>query len=236
VGENQNTIQVQVRTFALVREAIGRSELTLALRVGATVQDLLDRLAANHPDLGPLLDHVVVTINQRYAGRDRALKSGDDVAVFPPVSGGGHDTIINLSDRPVATGELISRVTEPGAGAVVTFLGVVRDTHLGRQVQYLEYEAYAEMAIARLDQIVGEMREQWPKVRRIGIVHRVGHLDVGETAVVVAVGAPHRDDGAFQAARYAIDRIKEIVPIWKKEVWSEGKTWIMGDHHPTPED
>ena len=236
MAEQEDTIRVQVRTFALVREAVGSSQLALVLRAGATVQDLLDRLAADYPDLSPLLGHVIVTINQRYAGRDRALNSGDEVAVFPPVSGGSHEAFINLSDQPIAIGELISRVTEPGAGAVVSFLGVVRDTHLGRQVEYLEYEAYAQMAIARLQQIVGEMREQWPKARRIGIVHRVGHLDVGEAAVVVAVGAPHRDDGAFEAARYAIDRIKEIVPIWKKEVWSEGKAWILGDHHPSPED
>lgn len=229
-------ILVGVRTFALVREAVGTSELTLALMAGATVQVLLDSLAADHPDLGPLLGHVVITVNQRYAARDRALTPGDEVAIFPPVSGGIDDTFIDLVAEPIATDALISRVSEPGAGAVVSFVGVVRDTHLGRQVEHLEYEAYTEMAISRLEQIAAEMRERWPKVRRIGMVHRVGHLAVGQTAVVVAVGAPHRNDGAFEAAHFAIDRIKEIVPIWKKEVWTEGQAWIVGDHHPSPED
>jgi molybdopterin synthase catalytic subunit len=229
-------IQVNVRTFALVREAVGANRLSLTVERGSTVQDLLDGLASDYPDLAPLLDHVVVTVNQRYAGRDHVLEVADEVAVFPPVSGGTDDTLVGLTSQPIAASVLIEQVQEPGAGAIVSFLGVVRETHLGRNVEYLEYEAYAEMAIARLQQIADEIREQWPRVRRIGIVHRVGHLDVGETAVVVAVTAPHRDDGAFEAARYAIDRTKEIVPIWKKEVWSEGKEWIVGDHHPAPED
>jgi molybdopterin converting factor subunit 1 len=236
VAEQPGAIEVSVRTFALVREAIGESKLALTVRAGATVQALLDLLAEEHPDLGPLLGHVVVTVNQRYAARDRTLEARDEVAIFPPVSGGTDNTTIALSAEPIGTNELISKVSEPSAGAVVSFMGIVRETHLGRQVEYLEYEAYAEMAVARLAQIAGEIRERWPLVRRIAMVHRVGHLDVGETAVVVAVGAPHRDDGAFEAARYAIDRIKEVVPIWKKEVWSEGQEWIVGDHHPGPEE
>jgi molybdopterin synthase catalytic subunit len=233
---DKRPIQIRVRAFALVREALGDIQLTVELSPGATVQDLLDKLAADHPRLGPLLDHIVVTVNQRYAARDRALAAGDEVAIFPPVSGGNDDTLIDLSAGPLSADQVLAHVTEPGAGAVVSFIGVVRQTHLGRQVRYLEYEAYAEMAIARLSQIAGEMRERWPLLRRIGMIHRVGHLEVGENAVVVAVGAPHRDDGAFEAARFAIDRIKEIVPIWKHEVWTDGEEWIIGDHHPPPEE
>jgi molybdopterin converting factor subunit 1 len=236
VAERAKEIEVSVRTFALVREAVGESKLALTLEVGATVQNLLDRLAHEFPDLDPLLGHVVVTVNQRYAARDRVLEAGDEVAVFPPVSGGSSETLIDLSADPIEIEELISSVSEPGAGAVVSFTGIVRETNLGRQVEYLEYEAYREMAVARLAQIAGEIRERWSLIRRIAMVHRVGHLEIGETAVVVAIGAPHRDDGAFEAARYAIDRIKEIVPIWKKEVWAEGKEWIVGDHGPSPEE
>jgi molybdopterin converting factor subunit 1 len=236
VGEQQKAISISVRTFALVREAVGESRLGLSIRAGATVQELLDRLADDYPDLAPLLGHVVVTVNQRYAARDRVIEAGDEVAIFPPVSGGTDETMIDLSAGPINREELISAVSEPGAGAVVSFVGIVRETNLGRRVEYLEYEAYAEMAVARLAQIAGEIRERWPLLRRIAMVHRIGHLDIGETAVVVAIGAPHRDDGAFEAARYAIDRIKEIVPIWKKEVWAEGQEWIMGEHHPGPEE
>jgi molybdopterin synthase catalytic subunit len=90
------------------------------------------------------------------------------------------------------------------------------------------------MAVAKLRQVVTEARERWPKIRRVTVVHRVGHLDPGETAVLVAVGAPHRDDGAFEATRFIIDRIKEIVPIWKKEGWSDGARWLEGEYRPQP--
>ena len=121
----------------------------------------------------------------------------------------------------------------PGAiGAVVTFAGVVRDNNLGRQVGYLEYEAYPEMAETKMQQVVDEARERWPAIRGVAVVHRTGHLEIGEMAVLVAVGAPHRGDGAFEAARYIIDRTKEIVPIWKKESWADGEEWLEGDYHP----
>jgi len=127
---------------------------------------------------------------------------------------------------------LSALVTEPDIGGVVTFAGVVRNNNLGRQVSYLRYEAYPEMAEAKLRQIVAEARELWPLIRGVAVVHRTGRLEIGETAVLVAVGVPHRGDGAFEAARYIIDRTKEIVPIWKKEVWGDGEEWLEGDYRP----
>jgi molybdopterin synthase catalytic subunit len=121
---------------------------------------------------------------------------------------------------------------EPGSGGIVTFIGIVRKENLGRQVRYLEYEAYPEMAEAKIHQVVNEVRERWPRVRGVAIVHRVGHLEIGEAAVFIAIGAPRRDDGAFESVRYTIDRIKEIVPIWKKEVWADGEEWLEGKHFP----
>ena len=125
-------------------------------------------------------------------------------------------------------------VTEPRVGAVVTFAGVVRDNNLGRPVGYLEYEAYPEMAETKMRQVVSEARERWPEIQGVAVVHRTGHLEIGEMAVLVAVGAPHRGDGAFEAARYIIDRTKEIVPIWKKEGWADGEEWLEGDYRPQP--
>jgi molybdopterin synthase catalytic subunit len=139
-----------------------------------------------------------------------------------------------ISEDPINYGVLVELVTEAGAGAVVSFAGVVRDSNLGRPVDYLEYEAYPEMAVAKLRQVVAEARERWPKIRRVAVVHRVGHLEPGETAVLIAVGAPHRDDGAFEATRFIIDRIKEIVPVWKKEGWSDGARWLEGEYRPQP--
>jgi molybdopterin synthase catalytic subunit len=141
-------------------------------------------------------------------------------------------TFVGLSAQRIDPLHLSSLVTEPGSGAVVTFAGVVRNQNLGRQVDQLEYEAYPPMAETKLGQIVAEARERWPAIRGVAVVHRTGQLEIGETAVLVAVGAPHRDDGAFEAARYVIDRTKEIVPIWKKETWTEGEEWLEGEYHP----
>lgn len=227
-------MQIQIRAFALARQIIGSTSLTLELPAGATVTDMLNRLAAVYPGLEAHIAHMLVTVNQAYSSRDQVLQADDRVAIFPPVSGGADDTVLAISDTPIDAAELIARVTEPGAGAIVTFFGIVRDNNLGRQVEYLEYEAYTEMALAKLQQVVDETRKRWPKIRRVALAHRVGHLALGEVAAFIAVGAPHRDDGAFEAARYAIDRIKEIVPIWKKEGWAGGAEWLAGDYLPNP--
>lgn len=227
-------IKIRLRTFAFVRQALGSGELQLTLPAGSTVAHLLEKLAAEHPNLAPHLGQVIVTINQQFAEQTQILKAGDEVGVFPPVSGGTEDTWVSISAQPIDAAELLAKVTEPGAGAVVTFAGVVRDNNLGRPVNFLEYEAYAEMAEAKMRQVIAEARQRWPKIRRVAAVHRVGRLELGEMAVLIAVGAPHRDDGAFETARYAIDRIKEIVPIWKKEGWSDGAEWLVGDYHPKP--
>ena len=226
--------QIQLRAFATVRHALGASILSLELPADSTVTDLLDRLKADYPLVSPHLDRIVVTVNQQYVDRSQTLQNGDEVAIFPPVSGGSQETHVAISPDPIDAAELVKMVSEPGSGAVVTFAGLVRDNNLGRAVDYLEYEAYPEMAEVKLRQVVSEAREKWPKIRRVAVVHRVGHLALGETAVLVAVGAAHRDDGAFQAARYAIDRIKEIVPIWKKEGWADGEEWLEGDYRPQP--
>jgi molybdopterin synthase catalytic subunit len=148
----------------------------------------------------------------------------------------------NLSDRPthsyggevvklfevtaekLSADEVVTRLADPANGAVVTFVGVVRDNTDGRKVLYLEYEAYPEMAEATLRQIGAEIQERWKSIREVAIVHRVGRLGIGEASVVIALSAAHRPE-MFDALHYAIDRLKEIVPIWKKEVWSDGAEW-----------
>ena len=229
-----DTIRIQIKAFATTRQILGSDKLSLEIPAGSTVTDLLGILVCQYPDLQTYLPHILATVNQQYSGRDQVLQDNDTVAVFPPVSGGMDETHLALSETTIDVSELVARVTEPGAGAVVTFLGVVRDNNLGRSVNYLEYEAYTEMALEKMQQVVDEIRRQWPKVRRVALVHRVGHLELGEVATVIAAGAPHRNDGAFEATRYAIDRIKEIVPIWKKEGWSDGAEWLEGDYQPSP--
>lgn len=124
----------------------------------------------------------------------------------------------------ISVDEVVSRLADPAVGAIVTFVGVVRGSTGGRETLYLEYEAYPEMAIKTLQQVGGEVQQRWPEVRQVAIVHRAGRLEVGETAIVIALSAAHRRQ-TFDALHYAIDRIKEIVPIWKREVWADGSEW-----------
>ena len=136
--------------------------------------------------------------------------------------------MFDLTEDPLDPGPVIEDVRHPGSGAVVVFLGIVRDEDQGRRVRHLEYDAYHSMAEKEIRKVAEEVLARWPATR-IAMRHRFGRLAVGETALVVAVSAPHRGD-AFEACRYAIDRIKEIVPIWKKEVWEDGEAWLEG--HP----
>jgi len=140
--------------------------------------------------------------------------------------------MFDITDQPLSLERLVSAVTRSSSGAVASFLGVVREQTRGRQVLYLEYEAYREMAIPKMREIADEIRRKW-KVDEIAMVHRIGHLEIGEASVAIAVSAPHRHQ-ALAACAYAIDRLKETVPIWKKEVWTDGEEWVgpaACDHH-----
>jgi molybdopterin synthase catalytic subunit len=132
--------------------------------------------------------------------------------------------MFDITDQPLSLEPLVSAVTRSSSGAVASFLGVVREQTRGRQVLYLEYEAYREMAIPKMREIADEIRGKW-KVDEIAMVHRIGHLEIGEVSVAIAVSAPHRHQ-ALAACAYAIDRLKETVPIWKKEVWTDGEEWV----------
>ncbi len=132
--------------------------------------------------------------------------------------------LFEVTTEPLSADEVLSRLADPAIGALSTFVGVVRGDTDGRQVLYLEYEAYPQMAEEMLSQIGAEVRQRWPTIHEVAIVHRVGRLDVGETSVVIAISAAHRKE-TFDALHYAIDRLKEIVPIWKKEVWADGAEW-----------
>lgn len=132
--------------------------------------------------------------------------------------------LFEVTTRPISADEVVSRLSDPEVGAVTVFVGVVRNNTDGRRTLHLEYEAYPEMAEQTLAQIGAEVQEHWPTVRQVAIVHRIGKQEVGETSVVIALSAAHRAE-LFDALHYAIDRLKEIVPIWKKEVWTDGSEW-----------
>ena len=134
------------------------------------------------------------------------------------------EDVVMLTQEPIDVGQIVTGLTEPAIGAVSTFVGVVRRDSNERVVEYLEYEAYPQMAVSEMRRICAEVRDRWPTITRVAIVHRTGRLMVGETAVVIALSSPHRQE-VFDALHYAIDRLKEIVPIWKKEVWKGGAEW-----------
>jgi molybdopterin synthase catalytic subunit len=156
------------------------------------------------------------------------------VALIPPVSGGGEeDVAFRITEEPLSIEALHALVLRPGAGAVSHFVGVVRDSNLGRAVDHLEYDAYPAMATKKMREIAEEVRERWP-INAIAMHHRVGRLAIGEASVAIAVSSPHRADG-IAACHYAIDRLKQVVPIWKKEVWTDGEHWIEGSLTPQAE-
>lgn len=215
-------MRVVVKLFGAVREAIGEKELSVALPEGGRVRDLLALLARDHEAIDRFGERLATSVNLEVVPADTELRDGDEVALLPPVAGGAGRCW--LSDRPLDTGAVVARVSSPGMGGIVVFVGAVRDRARGRDIRHLEYEAYAGMAEREMDRIADEAGERWPGAR-VAIAHRTGHLEIGDVAVVVAAAAPHRAE-AFAACRYAIDTLKERVPIWKKEFAADGEYWV----------
>src|ERR671924_2425563 len=210
-------MEVTVRLFPMLRERAGESELTLDLPDGARVGDALAELRGLAEGL-PL----VMAVNREYADEERVLDAGDELALIPPVSGGEARAApwVRVSSEPLLLDALAERVRDPRAGAVVTFQGVTRE------VERLEYEAYAEMAEEHLAAIAAEAVERHG-LCAAAVEHRVGDVPLSEPSVIVAVSAPHRGE-AFAAAREIIDRVKAEAPIWKKEIEGGEERWVEG--------
>jgi molybdopterin synthase catalytic subunit len=226
-------MRVVVKLFATLKDRAKASQVAVELNDGATVAALRDKLAADYPALAGALASCVVAVNQEFAFAETPLREGDEIALFPPVSGGSeHPTITRITSSAFDVNQIIHDLTLPTTGAVVTFAGAVRGSEREKKVVQLFYEAYLPMAEAKLKQVADEMRVRFPQVEGIALIQRVGTLPAGEPTVLVAVSSPHRDQGCFEAARYGIDRIKEIVPVWKKESGPNGEEWIEGHYHP----
>ena len=208
-------MQVTVRLFAQLRERAGSAEVSVELPDGARVSDALAELGGLVGDLP-----VVMAVNREYADGDAPLAPGDELALIPPVSGGEGVPWARVTREPLSVDALVARVRHPGAGAVVTFQGVTRD------VERLEYEAYAEMAEPRIEGILRDAIERHG-LCAAAAEHRVGTVPLSEPSVLVAVSAAHRGE-AFAAAREVIDRIKAEAPIWKKEIAGGDGRWVEG--------
>ncbi len=217
-------MQVQLRYFAIVREKLGRAEESRHIESGTTAGELFDQLAKDYPALVPMKRATMLMVNQEYVPANHVLADGDEVAFIPPVSGGTGVALFRVQAEPLDAREVEAAVADPASGAIVTFTGTVRDNARGQAVTALDYEAYAPAAEKMLAQIGEEIRERWG-IDRVAVVHRVGRLEVGEASVVIAVSSPHRGE-AFAACEYTIERLKAIVPIWKKESYAGGAVWI----------
>jgi molybdopterin synthase catalytic subunit len=208
---------VHVRLFAGLRELAGFSSRAVEMADGATCADVA---AAIDELQGALPPGLAYAVNREYAEPSTQLADGDEVALIPPVSGGA----CRLTDDPIVLDELVREVASDQAGAIATFTGTTRAYSRGRDVSYLDYEAYEGMAEAELERIASSLLEKH-EITAVSITHRIGRVDIGETSVAIAVSAPHRA-AAFAACREAIDTLKETVPLWKKEVYEGGEEWI----------
>jgi MoaE-MoaD fusion protein len=271
--EDQRTITVRVLFFGAARDAAGHTEVDLALAASSSAASAFAQVLAAFPELRRFGRSLLFAVNQEYAPQDCEVRAGDELAIFPPVSGGsGTDagkeqsgdteterreetsskeetgrvtptTTLATTDRqichdffelttlPIDVGATARRVVLPECGATVSLDGYAREWTHGRRTLYLVYEAYAPMAISELQRLGREAHERFD-IAHIGIVHRTGRTEIGETSVVIAVSAPHRR-AAFEACEWAIRELKRTVPIWKKEIFEDGEVWVEGEASPT---
>jgi molybdopterin converting factor subunit 1 len=228
-------MNIRVRLFAGMRERAGRSEIPVVLPDATDITGLKEQLAVDYPALTLDKQRFTVTVNRSFAKPDQILHDGDEVALIPPVSGGSAAAsakLFEIVEGPISLDDVASRVLAPERGGITVFAGTVRgvtrDAFTGEQrTDYLEYEAYPEMAEASFASIAGEAQSRWPDIGAVAVLHRVGRLEIGDVSIVIAVAAGHRAN-TFDACHYIIDRIKQVSPIWKKEVGPDGAIWVEG--------
>ena len=267
-ASREGMINVRVLFFGAARDAAGRNEVELALFGPTDAAGAFEQILNIYPDLRRFGRSLLFAVNQEYSPRDSRVHDGDELALFPPVSGGSnpdtetrrhadkeiketesantgtagvppaatretpatdktiHD-FFELTTAPVDVGAVARRVVLPECGATVTLDGYAREWTRGRRTLHLVYEAYSPMAIKEMQRL-GQQAHADFDIAHIGIVHRTGRLEIGETSVVIAVSAPHRA-AAFAACEWAIRELKRTVPIWKKEVFEDGEVWVEGE-------
>ena len=228
-------MQIRVLFFGVLKDLVGRSSETLELADGSKAGAVLRHYSEKVPRMAAMLPSVALSVNQEYARTDAVLRAGDEVALLPPVSGGSVEVERTRDDvrivREAIDVEAVrAGLKMPADGAAVIFDGVVRDNTRGRRTLYLDYEAYEEMALKQMRGLAEEARSRFG-VRQVGLVHRLGRLEIGETSVLIVVASAHRAQ-AFEACRWIIDTLKKTVPIWKKEYFADGAVWADGEPFP----
>ena len=240
-SSSEAAVRVRVLYFSSLRQRAGLAEERLTFTAATSVAQLKARVGELHADLAPMLESTLVAVNREFALPEDAVDDGDEVALFPPVSGGDGSgpTNFRISEEPLELNDLLASITLPTTGAACVFTGIVRaetKRDPAHDTSELIYEAYTPMAESKMEQVAAEIRERWPAVEGIAIVQRIGRLMPGTPTVLIACTAAHRDTGVFEAARYGIDRLKQIVPVWKKEIGAQGETWVEGDYRPSESD
>ena len=220
-------MKAKVRLFARLADLAGTRETEVELGEGLSVAAAFRVLCQRFPEMADHAGSLMYAVNSEYVSPDHPLRAGDELALIPPVSGGGFEGLFEVTADPLDPQRLIDHVRRDESGAVAVFLGVVRDNSMGRRVLYLEYDAYPEMATRVMREIAEEAMARWP-ITGIAMQHRTGRLEIGETSLLIAVSSPHRKE-AFEACHHLVDRFKEVVPVWKKEVWEGGEVWIEGE-------
>lgn len=242
-------MRVQVKFFAIFSEMIGVKSEWADVAAGTTVEQLWTQYASRGPRVVKM--RAAYAVNQRLAKPEQVLQEGDEVGFLPPVSGGRTEAKSKkpkaksgrskraitrraktppknayVTRRRLDVAELVKQVEFSGAGAILVFSGVVRDNAQGKSVDHLEYEAYPEMAETTMQDILNEIHERWSDVH-VAMAHRIGRLKIGDASLIIAIAAPHRPE-AYAASRYAIERVKAAVPVWKKEFSADGEYWVEG--------
>ena len=220
-------MKVKVLFFGLARDVTGFASELAELPEGASVALLRHGYDQRFPRLAEMAGSLLAAVNQELAQPSHTLRDGDEVAFLPPVSGGAPEDFFRITREVIPTRQLADGLKASEDGAVVVFEGIVRNHSRGRKTLYLEYEAYEPMALRKMEELGEETHQKFP-IDRVGMIHRLGRLEIGETSVAIFVTSAHRR-AAFEACRHAIDRLKQIVPIWKKEYFEDGGVWAEGE-------
>jgi molybdopterin converting factor subunit 1 len=221
-------MRVRILFFGGLKDLAGKSSDLLELPDGALVRDVLAHYLAEVPRMKESLASLAVAVNQEYSGAETRLKSDDEVALLPPVSGGSGRT--SIVRDPIDTQAVLGRMKQGGDGAALVFEGVVRNQTRGRKTLHLDYEAYEQMALRQMESLAEQALKRF-QVREVALVHRLGRLEVGDISVLIVVASAHRA-AAFDACRWLIDTLKRTVPIWKKEYFEDGAVWADGEPFP----
>lgn len=229
-------MKLSIYLFAGLSDLLKAAQLTILIdEPSITVKQLKDLLAAQHPHAAAAIEQAYVAKNQAYADLQESVSEEDELALIPPVSGGdGHAPkeatesslereFYAITTETISVERVTRKVIHPDHGASIVFVGTTREFTQGKRTVLLEYEAYAPMALRTMEQIGREIADRWPGTLT-AITHRLGKVEISEISVVIAISSPHRGS-CYEASRYAIERLKQIVPIWKKEIWEDGSEW-----------